>query len=101
MKCPNCNEDLRPYDRHGVEIDLCPKCRGVWLDRGELDKIMEREAQFVNAPPPPPPGRDPRGYAPDPRGYANDPRRHDDDDDDHYKRHGGHRRKSFWAELFD
>ncbi|HEX8333706.1 MAG TPA: zf-TFIIB domain-containing protein [Segetibacter sp.] len=53
MNCPNCNETLVMTDRQGVEIDYCPKCRGVWLDRGELDKILERTADF--APPPPPP----------------------------------------------
>jgi Zn-finger nucleic acid-binding protein len=43
MKCPVCKEpDLVMADRQGVEIDYCPKCRGVWLDRGELDKIIER-----------------------------------------------------------
>ena len=42
MKCPECNETLVMSDRNGVEIDYCPKCRGVWLDRGELDKIIER-----------------------------------------------------------
>lgn len=41
MKCPIDNETLVMTDRHGVEIDYCPKCRGVWLDRGELDKIIE------------------------------------------------------------
>ena len=44
MKCPNCNETLIMADRQGVEIDYCPNCRGVWLDRGELDKIIERSA---------------------------------------------------------
>lgn len=43
MKCPVCSEsDLRMADRQGIEIDYCPQCRGVWLDRGELDKIIER-----------------------------------------------------------
>lgn len=46
MQCPNCNETLVMADRQGVEIDYCPKCRGVWLDRGELDKIIERSADF-------------------------------------------------------
>ena len=45
MKCPVCESvDLTMADRQGVEIDYCPKCRGVWLDRGELDKIIERSA---------------------------------------------------------
>lgn len=47
MKCPNCNVALVMADRNGVEIDYCPECRGVWLDRGELDKIIERSAQSV------------------------------------------------------
>ena len=42
MKCPICNVDLLMSERQGVEIDYCPQCRGVWLDRGELDKIIER-----------------------------------------------------------
>lgn len=42
MKCPIDNENLIMSERSGVEIDYCPKCRGVWLDRGELDKIIER-----------------------------------------------------------
>ncbi len=42
MKCPVCSIDLKMADRQGVEIDYCPQCRGVWLDRGELDKIIER-----------------------------------------------------------
>lgn len=54
MKCPIDNTDLQMTDRQGVEIDYCPKCRGVWLDRGELDKIIERSesslAKDFNAP---------------------------------------------------
>lgn len=46
MKCPNCDETLVMANRQGVEIDYCPKCRGVWLDRGELDKIIERSANY-------------------------------------------------------
>lgn len=44
MKCPNDNATLVMTDRNGVEIDYCPECRGVWLDRGELDKIIERSS---------------------------------------------------------
>jgi Zn-finger nucleic acid-binding protein len=46
MQCPNCNETLVMADRQGIEVDYCPKCRGVWLDRGELDKIIERSAAY-------------------------------------------------------
>lgn len=42
MKCPICEVELVMSDRQGVEIDYCPKCRGIWLDRGELDKIIEK-----------------------------------------------------------
>lgn len=51
MKCPNDNTTLVMTDRNGVEIDYCPECRGVWLDRGELDKIIERSSsqQQVNS----------------------------------------------------
>ena len=52
MLCPVCDVPLSMADRQGVEIDFCPECRGVWLDRGELDKIIERSAEHV-APPPP------------------------------------------------
>ena len=44
MKCPVCGATLLMSERHGVEIDYCPECRGIWLDRGELDKIVERAA---------------------------------------------------------
>jgi uncharacterized protein len=46
MKCPFCNIPLQMSDRQGIEIDFCPQCRGVWLDRGELDKIIERSAAY-------------------------------------------------------
>lgn len=51
MSCPVCQVPLAMSDRQGIEIDYCPQCRGVWLDRGELDKIIERSAP--SAPPPP------------------------------------------------
>lgn len=44
MQCPVCHVPLAMSDRQGIEIDYCPQCRGVWLDRGELDKIIERSA---------------------------------------------------------
>ena len=47
MKCPNCNANRIMSERSGIEIDYCPECRGVWLDRGELDKIIERSSQSV------------------------------------------------------
>ena len=90
MSCPVCRVPLVMSERQGVEIDYCPQCRGVWLDRGELDKIIERNARDYGAPSPgeatqPPP----RGQG-DERGYG---RHHGDI---RYKR-----RKSFLEELFD
>lgn len=80
MKCPHCKEStLVMSERKGIEIDYCPDCRGIWLDRGELDKILERSKAEDPAParqePPPPQS-----------GYHQKP----------YKR-----RKSFLEELFD
>ena len=57
MNCPTDGTTLLMSERHGIEIDYCPQCRGIWLDRGELDKILERvqsEAQSVAAPAPAP-----------------------------------------------
>ncbi len=92
MPCPVCKVPLVMSDRQGVEIDYCPQCRGVWLDRGELDKIIERNAAAAPAPPPaaPPPPLA-QGYPPPPvQGYPAQP---------HYGYHK--RRKSFLEELFD
>ena len=51
VKCPNCADTaLVMSDRQGVEIDYCPQCRGVWLDRGELDKLIERSATMAPTP---------------------------------------------------
>lgn len=63
MQCPVDGATLVMTDRSGVEIDYCPTCRGVWLDRGELDKIIERSAA-VSPPAAPQP---PRGFAGQPR----------------------------------
>ncbi|WP_316788914.1 zf-TFIIB domain-containing protein [Pedobacter frigoris] len=49
MKCPSCNETLLMSDKNGIEIDYCPNCRGIWLDRGELDKIIERSATHYSS----------------------------------------------------
>lgn len=51
MKCPVCRDpDLAMSTREGIEIDYCPQCRGVWLDRGELDKVIERSSDFGSGP---------------------------------------------------
>lgn len=67
MQCPIDGATLMIAERNGVEIDYCPTCRGVWLDRGELDKIIERAAHDMAPPPPPRPSAghgsvDHRGY---------------------------------------
>ena len=51
MKCPVDGQTLVMAERHGVEIDYCPECRGVWLDRGELDRIVENAAPKASSPP--------------------------------------------------
>ncbi len=104
MKCPVDNIDLLMTDRQGIEIDYCPQCRGVWLDRGELDKIIERSAATQAPPTVPPPsagGRDLRQEYREPLYHDKAIRRDYDDDDDHryYKRRK--KRDSFLDDLFD
>ena len=106
MPCPVCKVALVMSDRQGVEIDYCPQCRGVWLDRGELDKIIERSASQDSGPAPHPqaPQAAPAGVQRVPDPYADRPAYYGDDDgrrrQDHG--HGQHRRrKSFFEELFD
>jgi|Tabmets5t2r1_1033131.scaffolds.fasta_scaffold19017_3 uncharacterized protein len=119
LTCPKCHGAMRTYERSGVTIDQCSDCRGIFLDRGELEKLIDADARFhaesaaaapaapsassaPAAPPPPPPP--PRGYE---RGYD---RRYDDDSpdkrrydrDDYY--YGSKRKKkkrSIFEELFD
>jgi uncharacterized protein len=98
MKCPIDSTDLVMADRQGIEIDYCPKCRGIWLDRGELDKLIERSAAAEPA--------SPAAYAPAPSRAEPAPRayRHDDDDDDRrYDRRDPRyrKRKSFLGDIFD
>lgn len=87
MKCPTCNVDLALSDKQGIEIDYCPKCRGIWLDRGELDKIIERSSEME------------AGFKQKDR-TAN--MNYHDDDDYKYRNQGYHKkRKSFLGDLFD
>lgn len=99
MKCPVDDSPLSISSREGIEIDFCPQCRGVWLDRGELDKIIERAASAIGTASPEPVGRA-GGYERDRQRY--DDRRYDDrrryDDDKHYKRR---KKRSFLDDLFD
>jgi uncharacterized protein len=104
MKCPiDTSVDLVMTDRQGIEIDYCPTCRGVWLDRGELDKIIERAAPAAApAPPPPPPAAAAPQYQQQPYQQPAPPRRYDDDDSDGYERPGYKRKKrSMLGDLFD
>ena len=75
MQCPVDGSTLVMADRQGVEIDYCPQCRGVWLDRGELDKIIERSVP-AQAPQAASPAAQPHhGYDDDQRGYPKKKRR--------------------------
>jgi len=89
MDCPVCKIELKMSERQGIEIDYCPQCRGVWLDRGELDKIIERSEQAPSPPQqqPPPPRSEPRRES----SFG------DFDDDRERKR----RKRGFLGELFD
>lgn len=90
MLCPTCKTPLTMSERQGIEIDYCQTCRGVWLDRGELDKIIERSTP--DSPPPQQPQHQQRPPSGHERPWG---------DDRHYG-HGHHkRRKSFLEELFD
>lgn len=96
LLCPHCRLDLMMTDRQGIEIDYCPSCRGVWLDRGELDKIIERSAAYEARPSAPqqsvqPDSSRPRGHH-DQGQYG----RRDEGDD-----RGHRRRRSFLGDLFD
>lgn len=117
MKCPIDNIDLVMSDRQGIEIDYCPQCRGVWLDRGEIDKIVERSqgmgmGQPAAAPvaPAAPAQQYPQPQQPYQQQHHDERRHHDDDDDDYRYRdshHGGHngghhkKKESWLGDLFD
>lgn len=118
MQCPNDGAVLVMSERSGIEIDYCPTCRGVWLDRGELDKIIERAArEFASPaaaaqPAPPPAAAAPQVAPPQPtqqQGYPANPmdvlrqdtRGYDDRryDQGHYRKK---KKKDNWlSELFD
>lgn len=94
LLCPTCRVNLTMSERQGIEIDYCPQCRGVWLDRGELDKIIER-SEGAGAPAPrasaPPPPQQPPQY----RDHGHDDRYHGKP----YKKKSY--TKSFLSDLFD
>ena len=88
MLCPVCKVDLLLSEKQGIEIDYCPKCRGIWLDRGELDKIVEKSASAED------------NFRLKERNTNTNYR---DDDDDKYRSQGynKNKRKSFLGDLFD
>ena len=83
LLCPNDNSSMQTVHRSGVEFEMCPTCRGVWLDRGELEKMMEA-AQYSRPIDPAPPQP---GYAPHHQQRPPEPR-YDDRDRDRYRDHG-------------
>ena len=86
MNCPTCNVTLLLAEKQGVEIDYCPQCRGIWLDRGELEKIIEKSNQYETT-------RYPESRR---------DKHHDDHDDHRYSGDNKYRRKKgFLGELFD
>lgn len=100
MKCPLCNVDLIMSERQGIEIDYCPQCRGVWLDRGELDKIIERSASLTApAPASASPSYAREAYRDD--RHREDKRRDEWRDDDYHKKGKKKKRGDFLSDLFE
>ena len=103
MQCPVDGTTLQMSERSGIEIDYCPQCRGVWLDRGELDKIIERNAE-ATAPAAQPVQPAPQApQSPAPQGGPWSQSAYPPQQQGHYGYgHKPHkRRKSFLEELFD
>jgi uncharacterized protein len=110
LTCPKCHGPMRSYERSGIVVDQCAECRGVFLDRGELEKLIDAESREVaaaSATPPswgtPEPRREPRyddrPYREEYRGDYRDDYRYDyRDDDPRYRRK---KKKSFLEDLFD
>lgn len=94
MKCPIDDNELSMTDRQGIEIDFCPKCRGVWLDRGELDKIIERSTEGT---------ANTRTVAPEQPRYQEPQSNHSLYDNNYDNRQYGKKRKKegFLGDLFD
>ncbi len=109
MQCPICQVTLQMTDRQGVEIDYCPKCRGVWLDRGELQKIIDISLAQGNPNPSPAPNVPPADLYPrqyrehehaDRDPYRQDSHRHDSYRQDSYP--PKHKKRESWlSDLFD
>jgi len=95
MKCPVCKDvSLVLSDRQGVEIDYCPSCRGVWLDRGELDKIIDRNSSsFSNSQPAQKPYRQENNH--------HDSYNHHQNSGYHNNSHHKNKKSSFLSDIFD
>jgi uncharacterized protein len=104
MHCPNDNATLQMTTRENIEIDYCPECRGVWLDRGELDKLIERSSNERGYPQAEERSHNDRG---DERYERRDDQRYEErrhDNDHKYDSHGKehHKKKEgFMGDLFD
>jgi uncharacterized protein len=83
LRCPNCSTEMMLSNKNGVEIDHCPRCRGVWLDRGELEKITSMQNRY------------------DDDHYQKYHYGKDYDDDDDYYHRRKHKKKSFFGDMFD
>ncbi|CAN5217368.1 zf-TFIIB domain-containing protein [soil metagenome] len=93
LMCPNCDASMQAVQRATVEFDMCPQCRGVWLDRGELEKLMAMERGEPRSAPPRLPDYD------KPRGRGDDRADYRHDDERRYDPHGPGKKKRF--DLFD
>lgn len=98
MLCPVCKVGLLLAERQGIEIDYCPQCRGVWLDRGELDKIIERNQAYGVAPTSPSAPLPPEQHAPSPYDQRGS---HHGNRSGHGEYREGHRRGGFLGNLFN
>ncbi len=103
MQCPSCGGELTELDRSGVRIDACRNCRGVWLDRGELDRILERERQSVGAMQDDDDSffREMTGSGREKRGYGFDAKTAEKMYGDYRAHKKQKKRKSFLDEIFD
>lgn len=101
MKCPQCEETLLMTDRMGVSIDYCPKCRGIWLDRGELDKLLELAAKDAAPQPDVYKAKDYERPKEQPY-YQQQPYQQQPYQQPHYQQpHHKHKKKNFLGDFFD
>jgi Zn-finger nucleic acid-binding protein len=95
LLCPNDNASMTTVQRSGVSFDMCPTCRGVWLDRGEMEKLLEAERASGGGGP----QEDYRPQREERRPEHRPPERYRDDDDHKYR--GGYRKRSSIFDIFD